>query len=154
MTRAVSTRLPWLALAALLSAGTGCSSYVIRGTVIHGVYSDMSFVEPDDPRLKETPVSGVRVSVERDPDKLSRSLAGTDLSDTNGRFAVHVDAFGAGWMDEQWLIHAFKPGYSTASAMHELRPRHKEMRLLVTMTPGASSNPIQDDLIEQYERYK
>ncbi len=151
MTR-TATRL--LALGAALWSATGCSSYLIRGTVVQGVTSDMSFVEPDDPRLAGTPVSGVRLTVQRDPDKLSRHMAGTDLSDTSGRFTVQVDEFGAGWMDEEWLIQAFKPGYATASVRHLLRTRHKDMRLLVTLTPGASNNPMEDDLIQQYERYR
>jgi hypothetical protein len=143
-----------LCLAGLVAA-PGCSTYVIKGNVISGGVSDMIFVEQGDGRLREPPLAGARITVQRDPDKLSRKMAGTDLSDAHGRFVISLDEFGAGWMDEKWLIQATKPGFKTATAMPRLEPHTKKMRLLVILAPGLSTNPAEDDdLMEQYRQHR
>ncbi len=136
-------------------AAAGCSTYVIKGNVISGAISDMSFVSPGDSRLGEPPLANVRITVQRDPDRLSRHMVGTDLSDAHGRFVVSLDELGTGWMDEQWLIRASKPGFKTASSMPRLDPDRKNMRLLIIMAPGLSPAPREDDdLMEQYRQHR
>jgi hypothetical protein len=137
------------------AAAAGCSTYTIHGTVIAGAVGEMDFVGPNDSRLREPPLANARVSVQRDPEKLSRHLVGTDLSDAHGRFVIPLDEFGAGWMDEQWMVRVTKPGYKTMSAMYKLTSDKKNKRLLVILAPGLSVVPQEDeDLLEQYEQFQ
>jgi len=135
---------------------TGCSSYVIKGTVISGSVSDIFFVESNDSRLREPPLTNVRVTVQRNPDDLSRQMAGTDVSDAHGRFVITLDEFGTGWMDEVWLIRATKGGFKSASSKPRLDADKKKQRLLVIMAPGLSSAPQdeEEDLMEEYREYR
>jgi hypothetical protein len=143
-----------LPLAGCLAAA-GCGTYVIKGTVISGSVSDMTFVGYGDQRLREPPLANVRITVQRDPDRGSRHMAGTDLTDIHGRFVVSLDEFGAGWMDEEWLVRATKPGFESASSMLRLNTNTKKLRLLVIMAPGFSPPPREDeDLMEQYEQHR
>ncbi len=150
----VRARLPrWrLIPVACLAAAGGCQTYVIQGTVVQGPFGDMAFVRPDDPRLDDPPIANVRVTVDRDPDSLARRQVGTRITDARGRFEIPVGEFGAGWMDEQWLLRAFKNGYQTVSTTRRL-PRGSDRRLLIIMTPG-HSEAAPDDLQEQYERFR
>ncbi|MHC4140561.1 MAG: hypothetical protein ACYSUF_01335 [Planctomycetota bacterium] len=137
------------------TTATGCSSYVIKGTVISGSVSDMLFVESNDSRLREPPLTNVRLTVQRNPDDLNRQMAGTDISDAHGRFVITLDEFGTGWMDEVWLIRATKGGFKTASSRQRLDAEKKQLRLLVIMAPGLSSAPQEEeDLMEEYREYR
>lgn len=147
------TALPLL-LVTLIAVSTGCSSYVLQGRVVHGAANDMAFVAGDDARLADAPVPSARISVYRDPDKLSRKMSGTGLSDAHGVFSIQIDELGAGWMDEEWLVQASKAGYRTASAKQRLTGGTKKMQLLIIMAPGAADAPREDDLLKQYERFK
>lgn len=147
---AATRLLPLLAAA----AAAGCSTYVLEGRVVEGAAPDMYFVETDDPQLAEPPINGVRVTVDRDHDKLSSHLAGHGASDQHGRFSVSLDEFGSGWMDETWLIRASKPGYRTAESILRLGPSTREQWLLIVLPRGASDVPRREDLMEEYERYR
>lgn len=137
------------------ATATGCSSYVIKGTVISGPVSDIFFVESNDSRLREPPLTTVRITVDRNPDDLSRQMAGTDISDAHGRFVITLDEFGTGWMDEVWLIRATKGGFKTASAKQRLDADKKKQRLLVILAPGLSSAPRdEEDLMEEYREHR
>ena len=137
------------------ATATGCSSYVIKGTVIPGAVSDMTFVESNDSRLREPPVSNVRITVQRDPNDLSRQMVGTDVSDAHGRFVITLDEFGAGWMDEVWLIRATKGGFKNTTSMQRLDADKRHQRLLIIMAPGLSSVPQdQEDLMEEFREYR
>ncbi len=140
-----------VAVACLATAG-GCRTYVIEGRVVQGKFGDMAFVRPDDPRLDDPAITNVRVTVDRDPDSLSRRQVGTRITDARGRFEIPVGEFGAGWMDEQWLFRAFKNGYQTVSTRQRL-PRGSERKLLIIMTPG-HSEASPEDWREQYERFR
>jgi hypothetical protein len=149
--RALCRALPVIGLA----AAAGCSTYTIKGTVVSGDKNHMTFVAVEDPRLREPPLNNVRLTVQRDPDKLSRKLVGTDLSDAYGRFTIPIDEFGTGWMDEKWLIRATKDGFETTSAKYELTADRKKMKLLVIMRPGLSVIPQEDeDLMEEFDRHR
>jgi hypothetical protein len=138
-----------------LAAATGCGTYTISGAVVSGDTNAMIFVTSDDARLREPPLANVRLTVQRDPDKLSRKLVATDLSDASGRFTITIDEFGTGWMDEKWLIRATKNGFETTSALYELTPERKKLSLLVIMRPGLSVIPQEDeDLMEEFDRHR
>ena len=143
---------PRMIVVAWLAAAGGCRTYVIQGTVVQGPFGDMAFVRPDDPRLDDPPIANVRVTVDRDPDSLGRRQVGTRITDARGWFEIPVGEFGAGWMDEQWLLRAFKNGYQTVSTTQRL-PRGSDRRLLIIMTPG-HAEVAPEDLQEQYERFR
>ncbi|MHC4414207.1 MAG: hypothetical protein ACYS0G_02865, partial [Planctomycetota bacterium] len=76
------------------------------------------------------------------------------LSDLSGRFSIPLDAFGAGWMDEQWRISASKPGFRSADSVLRLAPKKANMQLLIILAPGFSEDPREEDLMEDYERFR
>ena len=154
MSHCLRSTLCGLFLIGFLTA-TGCSSYVIKGTVIAGSVSDMNFVESNDSRLREPPLTNVRITVQRNPDELSRQMAGTDVSDAHGRFVITLDEFGTGWMDEVWLIRATKGGFKSAASKQRLDANKKKQRLLIIMAPGLSGDPPEEeDLMEEYREYR
>lgn len=146
------TTASWPIIALCVSALTGCRTYVLQGTVVRSDVADMAFVASDDPRLSGTGVGNVRITIERDPDKLSREMIGTTLSDDRGRFSMPVDKFGAGWMDEEWMIRAFRQGYRTVVSRQRLSI-YEDRRLLILMPAGQSEAPP-EDWQEQYERFR
>ena len=133
---------------------SGCSSYVLHGTVIAGPISHMAFVGTDDNRLGEEGISGVRVTLRRDPDRLSTHLVASAITDLDGTFSLVVDELGAGWMEEPWLLVARRPGFQNATWQQRLTMKHPKMQLLVTMTPGYSEPDRREDLMDQYEQFR
>ena len=132
---------------------TGCSSYVIQGKVVAGPVSDMTFVAQDDMRLGKAGMSDVRVTLRRDPDRLSTHVVASVTTGAGGNFSLRVDEFGAGWMEEQWLLVARKGGFRNATWKQRLTMNHGKMRLLVTMAPGYSDPDLHEDLMDQFEQF-
>ncbi len=139
-----------LVLVGLLGGLSGCGGYVLKGRVVEGAGGDMTFVAPDDPRLAEPGLPDARITVERDPGRLSAHVAASGLSDLDGRFAVALDAFGAGWMDERWRIEAIKSGFARTSSVKRLDSATRDMRLLIILAPGFSE--AREDLLQQLQR--
>lgn len=83
---------------------TGCG-YVIEGRVVQGEMASADWSSKGD-LVAGAPVSGATVTIIRDPDRLSRAVVGTALTGADGTFRLAVGGFGAGWMDEEWLIVA------------------------------------------------
>ena len=133
---------------------SGCNSYVLHGKVIAGPISHMAFVGADDNRLGEVGMSGVQVTLRRDPGRLSTQLVASAMTDLDGNFSLAVNELGAGWMEEAWLLVARKPGFENATWQHRLTMKHPEMPLLVTMTPGYSEPDRHEDLMDQYEQFR
>ena len=133
---------------------SGCSSYVLHGKVIAGPIGHMAFVGADDNRLGEAGMGGVRVTLRRDPGRLSTHLVASATTDLDGNFSLVVDELGAGWMEEAWLVVARKPGFQNATWQQRLTMKHPEMHLLVTMTPGYSEPDRHEDLMDQYEQFR
>ena len=136
------------------AAVTGCSTYTLYGNVIYGEISDMELVDPEDRRLSDPPLTSVRITLQRDPDKLSRRIAGTDVSDVRGRFVIPLDEFGAGWMEEKWLVRASKPGFKTATSVLRLDANTKGKKLLIILGAGLSDEPTAEDLNAEFERFR
>ncbi|MHC4108616.1 MAG: hypothetical protein ACYSTY_11070 [Planctomycetota bacterium] len=148
-------RLVALLIVAALPAASGCGSYILRGKVVRGSMSTMSLVDPVDSRLSELGVRHVQVVIYRDPDRLAIHSAGRALSDANGWFDLEVNEFGAGWMDEEWLVRASRQGFATAELKLRLPPKHDPRPLLIVVAPGVSETPAKpEDLMEQYERFR
>lgn len=148
-------RIIWLCVVALvMSTSVGCSGgYTLSGKVISGAYTDLEIVPGDDARFSESGVGAVKILIHRDPSALNRSLAATGKSNSDGTFEVPIDAFGAGWMDESWLIQVERNGYRSGEMILRLPTGGKQ--LLVTMSSGQSTpHQSREDLWEQYEKYK
>ena len=137
------------------SALAGCRGYVLQGKVIRGFTDAMSVVSADDDRFGEAGVPNVKVTVHRDPDRLAIHLAGSGLSDSTGAFAVDIGEFGTGWMDEEWLVTATRPGFQTVQSKIRLPYDPADRHLLIIMVPGLSVEPERpEELMEQYERFR
>lgn len=147
-----------LALTCMLMTG-GCGitdAYVLEGKVIRGSYSTMAFVSPDDPRLQQSGIGNVQVSIFRDPSKPNREMVARDINLPDGTFSISISEFGAGWMVEEWQIKAGRPQFQTADLIIGLPKAKKNRRLLIMLTGGPSDlgQRDEDDLMELYERYK
>lgn len=149
------TQLLWYGVLVSTAAGlSGCSSYVLHGKVIAGPISHMTFVGADDNRLGESGMSGVWVTLRRDPGRLSTHLVASAITDVDGNFSLAVDELGAGWMEEEWLVVARKPGFQNATWQQRLTMKHPKMQFLVTLTPGYSEPDRHEDLMDQYEQFR
>ena len=136
-------------IAALVLAG--CDSFVIQGKVVQGQSSSMHFVSNDNTGLSTLGLEGTRITVYRDPDSLGTKVAGTAISDDQGRFVIKLDAFGAGWMLEQFEIVAQMQGYTNVTWQQSLLEEHNQQTLLVTMELGFSQPVSRDELWKQYQ---
>jgi hypothetical protein len=144
-----------LAVTGFVALG-GCGSpYVLRGKAIDGGFGSIMFVEADDAQLAQPGVAGVRIAVYRDAGRLNQTLFAAGHSDGRGGISIPLEGFGVGWMEEQWLIEAKRPGYETVQSVLRLPSANRDLRLLVTLTPGLST-PGQEgeDLWKEYERYR
>jgi len=141
----------------LLPLLSGCGTYTLMGKVIEGDYTAATFVPADDPRVAYPGVGGAQVSIIRDPDSLSRSIAGSTYADDLGLFEMPIEGVGAGWMVENWLIRAERGGYAPAVATINLPANPKRFSLLITIRRGGGENSLdtsKENLWEEVERYK
>lgn len=145
----------WIAfLAAGLVAMSGCGGYTLRGKVIRGTASSIEVVHEVDPRLKQPGIANLEVRVVRDPSTLNRHVAGQSRTDGEGAFATYLSGFGAGWMEEQWLIQTSMSGYQNAEQIMKLPPKGSQWRLLITVTPGAATPVDTESLTDEADKYK
>jgi len=134
----------------------GCSSgYALRGKVVEGGISTIAAVDRADDRLAEQGVGDVQIRVYRDPGRLSQELAATGVSHADGSFEIAISAFGAGWMDEEWLIQTYREGYANAETVMRLPGDTVRRPVLIQLRRGAAS-PMRgrEDLMEEIERYR
>lgn len=162
MTRARTTRrtarsiLAALFALPLIAALTGCESYSMRGHVIRGDASYIEIVDADDERLDDRGIPGVRVGAHMDPGRLNREFLGSSTTDQNGSFELPIDEFGAGFLEYDISVVAYKKGYLGAEQFFVMPP--KEKRVLVILAPGNDPDPpsFQDreSLFEEADRYR
>lgn len=144
-----------VALLAAASALTGCGGYTLRGKVVQGTTSGFELVHEIDQRLKGPGIHNAEVMVRRDPRSLHPQLVGRDRSDSTGDFTISIDEFGAGWMEEQWLVQAGVTGYQNAEMEIKLPQKGSKWRLLITLAPGTFTPMNQpDELMQDYERFR
>jgi hypothetical protein len=143
-------------VAVYLGVLAGCGSpYVLRGKAIDAGYGSMTFVAADDVQLGEPGIAGVRVAVYRDANRLNQSLFATGHTDGRGELNIPLEGFGVGWMEEQWLIEVMRQGYETVQSVVTLPSAKRDLRLLITLTPGLSTpGQKREDLWDEYERYR
>jgi hypothetical protein len=143
-------------VAVSLGALNGCGSpYVLRGKAIDGGYGSITFVSAGDAQLAEPGLADVRIAVYRDAGRLNQALFATGRSNDGGEIGIPLEGFGVGWMEEQWLIEATRPGYETVQSVVTLPSAKRDFRLLITLTPGLSMpGEKREDLWEEYKRYR
>ena len=124
-----------LALAASLAL-PGCG-YRLDGKVVDG-FSGVSIGRADDPDARKSGIGGATVELVREPDTMNRTVAARATSDASGRFTLEVNGFGAGWMEEQWLIRVRRSGFETIETDVQLPREPKDRLAIVTMARGKS----------------
>ena len=106
-------------------------------------------------QLEKEGVGDVSISVYRDATQLNQRLVATGRSDARGGIAIAIDEFGAGWMQEQWMIQAYRPGYEAIESLVTFPQAKENMRMLVILTEGWSPPPQEpEDLWEEYRKYR
>jgi len=135
---------------------SGCGGgYVLRGKVIESNTNAITTVDRKDSRMDQQGLGNVQIRVYRDPGRLSQELAASGVSGPDGTFAIPINAFGAGWMDESWLIQTYRDGYSNAETIKRL-PGNTNRRPVLIMLRRGDATPFRqrEDLLEEMERFR
>lgn len=127
-------------VAALLA---GCSNGTINGRVLRGDSSFIQWVNSGSAAGGGEPIGGAAISVTRDPLSPGREVVGNGVSQADGSFSIKLDAFGAGWTDEEWLIVAQRRGSGRAEYIGRLQGGQS---LLILLAPGTDRGPGTNDL--------
>ncbi|MBL9121795.1 MAG: hypothetical protein JNL80_17960 [Phycisphaerae bacterium] len=128
------------AVAVLLA---GCSNGTIKGRVLRGDSSFIQWVNSSSSAGGGEPIGGAAISVTRDPLSPGREVVGNGVSQADGSFSIKLDAFGAGWTDEDWLIVAERRGAGRAEYIGRLQGGQS---LLILLAPGTDRGPGTNDL--------
>ena len=151
-------RIHLFALILLLPAlgPMGCSeSNKLQGRVVDAGYPGARFVPQASIQTAGSSITGVpgaRIELVRDPRSLGRQVVARATSDHEGRFSMDVDAFGAGWMKEEWLFRCTHPGFPMVELFDSLPPLDDTMLLLIDM--GAAGGSHQYEVIDEQERIR
>lgn len=144
----------WLVLFALAAVLPGCGGYRLEVMAIESPVSDARFVPADRVPSGARPIRDARVTLYRDPGSLREEMAGNVRTDDEGFAMLRLDAFGAGWMVENWRIEATAPGHESVSVLQALPGKKDGMILLVEMPSGASDLPRRVDPLDDYRRFR
>jgi len=145
-----------LALSGVLALGAvpfGCAAYTFEGRVVRGEVSYATIVSADDPQLSEGQgLSGVRVRVVTDPDRLNREEVGSGVSGPDGSFSFELDAFGAGFLEYDVGVDATRAGYAGVEEFFRM-PKRGE-RVLIVLAPGKDTRRPRENLMDQYQQFR
>jgi hypothetical protein len=148
---------PSLILVTVLSAfGGGCGGPVLEGKVVLGSMSGAELVAEGDPALKQPGLAGASIVVIRDPGRPNAETVARSASRADGTFRIPVEAFGAGWMSEEWQVIASKPGDATSEYRGPLPlPGDRMLFMLVpgTFDPSAGVRS-RDRLMQDIDAYR
>ena len=153
MTKTSRCILAIVSLLTLSWALPGCG-YTLHGKVMRGDTSAIDLIHDIDPRHKEQGLANVEVVVRRDPKDPNPQLVGRTRTDAAGNFALKINEFGAGWMEEQWLVQARLANHQNASSLMKL-PDKGKWGLIITLAPGtATPLDTHEEIMEDYEKFK
>jgi len=140
---------------AVMSLGlTGCG-HSIMGKVIKGDANKVELVYQSDPRLRTTGINNVEVTLRRDPNSANKQLAGRKRTEATGDFSMRIDNFGAGWMNEQWLLQTYITGFRSTNELIKLPPNDRRWRLLITVAPGTAEHvDDMDQIMREVEQFQ
>lgn len=151
-------RIPSISpLAAVVAAFlTGCGGPVLEGKVVLGGMSGAELVAEGDPALQQPGLAGASIVVIRDPGRPNAETVARSASRADGTFRIPVEAFGAGWMSEEWQIIASKPGDATSEYRGPLP--HPGDRMLFMLAPGTYDPSVgvrsRDRLMQDIDAYR
>jgi hypothetical protein len=132
----------------------GCG-YTLYGKVLRGDSSAIDLLHDIDQRHKQPGLANVEIVVRRNPKDPNPERVGRTRTDAAGNFSMSIKEFGAGWMEEQWLVQARLPEYQNASAVMKLPARNSKWGLLITLAPGtATPLDTHEEITEDFERFK
>ncbi len=123
------------------TAPVGCGSN-LNGRVFLSNSSFIQWVGDGPMPAGGEPVQGATITVTSDPQSPGRQVVGRGVSAADGSFSVKLDAFGAGWMQDDWLIVVARGGVGRAEF---LGPLSLSQTLLVTLAPGSDRGPSSND---------
>lgn len=153
MTPFISLRRTFLLLT-VVAVTCGCSrrGYTLEGRAVESKTIGVRFVDQEDRDPALIPgigVPGTRIEVIRDPRSLGRKVVATGRTDGFGVFVISIDAFGAGWMDEEWLFRFTHPRHQVIELFDSLPAKNADRVLVVDMgnpgAPGSGNRPIDED---------
>lgn len=141
----------------------GCSQKNrVEGRVIKSDFPGIQFIHEagGNPDLIEGfGIGGARIEVVRDPRSLGRKVVASAMSGADGSFVLTVDAFGAGWMDEEWLFRCSHPNYPIVEMFGDMPTLGEgsvmEVRFGRPGPPGSGRQPIdeQERIRRELDRY-
>ncbi len=135
-------------LVSMLLMSAACETYQIRGRVIEGASSSVIVLDRKDPRLSDAQgMGGSRISVELDPQRLSRKDLGTVHSDPDGYFAMPIGEFGAGILE--YDVQIIGRSQHHAPAVGQIRLPSAQQRVLIIMGPGRDEDPRPADYLRE-----
>lgn len=162
MFASISSRLSACSILAVIFLA-GCSNpHALRGRVIQAESPSAQFVDQGrhDPRLVQgVGMAGARIEVVRDPRSLGRKVVASAMSGPDGLFEIRIEAFGAGWMDEEWLFRCTHPNYPMVELFGDLPGADEEYELVFRFgrpgPPGSGGRPIdeQERIRRELDRY-
>lgn len=138
------------AFAALIVLSACSEGYHIRGRVIRGEVPSVRVVSGDDPRLSGSNITGggamIQGILEPNTPTEMKDL-GRHKADSQGFFAIPVDAFGARVLEYEAQIVARREGNAGAKGILEL-PRGSD-RLLITLPLGPDNLVVPEPFLDR-----
>jgi hypothetical protein len=125
------------AAALLVALLAGCA-YKLEGKVIDG-FGSVNVGRADDPDARRSGIAGATIELIRDVGTPNRATAGRATAGADGRFTLELQGFGAGWMDESWLLRVRRNGYENIEQEIQLPGSTDGRLLLVGMHRGRSA---------------
>lgn len=152
-----SSRALHALLAGALACASGCA-YRLEGRVVDG-FGGASVVREGDDEARKSGIPGVTIELVRDAETMKRAVAARATSDSSGRFELEIDGFGAGWMQEEWLLRARRNGFETVEQQVDL-PGDPKGRVMVLGMARGKSRPFREpessrrilDEVREYDR--
>jgi hypothetical protein len=121
---------------ALVVVMSGCG-YHLSGRVVEGGFDSIDMLPRSQADAADgAPVAGATIELYRDPQTPKRKLVGTGRSDERGEFTIVLQDFGAGWMEERWLVRIRRNGFKGAEQSVELPGSPDGWRMVGTLSRG------------------
>ena len=146
-----------LAACTVAMAALGGCAYRLDGKVVDG-FGSATVGRTDDADAHKGGIGGASVELIRDTGTMNRSVAARAVSGSDGRFTLDVQGFGAGWMDERWLLRVRRNGCENVESEMSLPSSTSGRLLIVTMARGRST-PFRDpenagSIMDEARRYE
>lgn len=156
MTSAITRPVRCLSVAISILLAGGCGGPALEGKVVLGSMAGAELVAEGDQALTQPGVAGASIVVVRDPGRPNAETVARGSSRADGTFRIPVEAFGAGWMSEEWQVVASKAGDATSEYRGPL-PRSGD-RLLFMLAPGTYDPNVgvrsRDRLMQDIDPYR